>query len=113
LMKALYENDQATVKELLPDQGNPEGDVYDTGLKVVVPDSDSPLKSEAFDKKTQFLKLSEFKQWLEKYHLTGPVWGRRPPPPPGRAPRGGSWPPSGRCSGPSGPCCWRSSSSSC
>jgi ribose transport system substrate-binding protein len=71
LMKALVQNDQATVKEMLPNQGKPDGDIIDTGLKVVVPDKGSPLKAEMFDKKTEFLKLSDFQQWLEKYHLTG------------------------------------------
>jgi ribose transport system substrate-binding protein len=66
LMKALVENDQATVKEMLPNGG----DIYDTGLKVVVPDEDSPLKADMFDKKTEFLKLSEFRKWLEKYRLS-------------------------------------------
>ncbi|HZU36181.1 MAG TPA: substrate-binding domain-containing protein, partial [Gemmataceae bacterium] len=38
LMKALIENDQGTVQKMLPNHGKPEGDIYDTGLKVVVPD---------------------------------------------------------------------------
>jgi len=72
LMKALFEKDQKTIQELLPDKGKkPDGDIFDTGLKVVVPDEGSPLKREMFDPKTQFLKLSEFRQWLAKYHLTG------------------------------------------
>jgi ribose transport system substrate-binding protein len=71
LMKALVQKDQATVKAMLPNQGKPEGDIIDTGLKVVVPDTGSPLKAELFDKKTEFLKLSAFTKWLEKYHLTG------------------------------------------
>lgn len=71
LMKALVQNDQSTIKEILPDLGKPEGDIYDTGIKVVVPDEGSPLKPEMFDKKTQFLKLGEFKKWLAKYNLTG------------------------------------------
>ena len=71
LLRALVQNDQATVKEMFPNQGKPEGDIYDTGIKVVVPDEGSPLKPEMFDKKTEFLKLSTFRQWLEKYHLTG------------------------------------------
>ena len=70
-MKALVEKDQKTINEMLPDKDKPEGDIYDTGLKVVVPDEGSPLKPEVFEKKTQFLKLSEFKQWLKKYNLTG------------------------------------------
>ena len=41
------------------------------GIKVVVPDQGSPLKREMFDKKTEFLKLSDFRRWLEKYNLTG------------------------------------------
>jgi ribose transport system substrate-binding protein len=71
LMKALVEKDEATVKQMLPDQGKPDGDIYDTGLKVVVPDEGSPLKAEMFDKKTEFLKLSDFRKWLDKYKLTG------------------------------------------
>jgi ribose transport system substrate-binding protein len=71
LMKALVQNDQATVKEMLPNQGKPDGDLIDTGLKVVVPDEGSPLKPEMFDKRTEFLKLSAFKKWLDKYNLTG------------------------------------------
>jgi ribose transport system substrate-binding protein len=72
LMKALVEKDQKAIQEMLPDKDKkPDGDIYDTGLKVVVPDEGSPLKPEMFDKKTQFLKLGEFRQWLAKYHLTG------------------------------------------
>ena len=71
LLKALYEKDQATIDKMLPKHGKDEGDLYDTGLKVVVPDEGSPLKASLFDKKTEFLKLSDFKKWLEKYKLTG------------------------------------------
>jgi ribose transport system substrate-binding protein len=71
LLKALVENDEAAIKQMLPNQGQKEGDIYDTGLKVVVPDEGSPLKADMFEKKTQFLKLNEFRKWLEKYKLTG------------------------------------------
>jgi ribose transport system substrate-binding protein len=71
LMKALVEDDQATIKAMFPNLGKPDGNIYDTGIKVVVPDTGSPLKKEMFDKKTEFLKLSEFRQWLKKYNLTG------------------------------------------
>jgi ribose transport system substrate-binding protein len=56
---------------MLPNLGQPDGDIYDTGLKVVVPDEGSPLKAEMFEKKTQFLKLGEFRQWLTEHNLTG------------------------------------------
>jgi ribose transport system substrate-binding protein len=71
LMKALIAKDQTIVHKMLPRLGEPEGDLFDTGLKVVVPDSRSPLKAEMFDKTTQLLKLSDFRQWLDKYNLTG------------------------------------------
>ena len=71
LLKALHEDDQKTIKEMLPNLGQPDGDIYDTGLKVVVPDEGSPLKAEMFESKTQFLRLSEFRKWLTKYNLTG------------------------------------------
>jgi ribose transport system substrate-binding protein len=71
LMKALVEKDDKTIKEMLPNREKPDGDIIDTGLKVVVPDEGSPLKPEMFEKSTQFLKLSEFRKWLDKYKLTG------------------------------------------
>jgi ribose transport system substrate-binding protein len=71
LMKALYENDQKTVQEMFPHHGQPEGDLYDTGLKVVVPNDKSPLKASAFGPKTEFLTLDKFKTWLGKYRLEG------------------------------------------
>src|SRR5205085_11129326 len=55
LLKALVQDDQATIKQILPNKDKPDGDPYDTGLKVVVPDQGSPLKAEMFEKKTQFL----------------------------------------------------------
>jgi ribose transport system substrate-binding protein len=74
LLKALVQNDQDAVAKVVPDQGKkdkPDGDLYDTGIKVVVPDQGSPLKAEMFEKKTQFLPLSAFREWLKKYNLTG------------------------------------------
>ena len=49
----------------------PDGDIYDTGLKVVVPNEDSPLKKDMFGEKTEFLTLAQFREWLSKYNLTG------------------------------------------
>ncbi len=71
VLKALIEKDDATVKEMFPNHGQPGGDIYDTGLKVVVPNEGSPLKADMFDKNTQFLKLDEFQEWLSKNKLTG------------------------------------------
>lgn len=71
LMKALVEDDQATIAEILPNRDAENGDLYDTGLKVVVPDASSPLKADLFNENTQFLTLKEFQDWLQKYGLTG------------------------------------------
>jgi ribose transport system substrate-binding protein len=70
LLKALVVDDQKTVKETLPNLGKDDGDLYDTGLKVVVPDG-SPIVKKGFGEKTEFLKFDEFKAWLDKYKLTG------------------------------------------
>lgn len=67
LMKALVENDQTTVEEILP-QGT---DIHDTGLKLVAPDEGSPLSADLYDEKTQFMTLSEFRAWLDQHHLEG------------------------------------------
>jgi ribose transport system substrate-binding protein len=71
LMKALVQHDQDTIKKMLPRYAEKGGHIYDTGLKVVVPDNNTKLKKEMFDKETEFLTLSEFKEWLKKYNLVG------------------------------------------
>ena len=71
LLKALVEDDNDTVKEMLPKLGEAEGDIYDTGLKVVVPNGETRLKQDMFSSKTEFLTLDAFKEWLDKYNLEG------------------------------------------
>lgn len=70
---AKLKGDQATVDEMFPKMTEPGGNIRDTGLKVVVPDSGSPLTSEMFKDfgpSVEYLKLSDFKAWLKKYNLT-------------------------------------------
>jgi ribose transport system substrate-binding protein len=69
ILKALVEEDQAVIDEMYPNYGKTDGDLYRTGLKMVVPDGETPLKKEMFDPQTEFLRLSEFKEWLKKYNL--------------------------------------------
>ncbi len=78
LMKALVEDDQQTLHEMLPDYDpatksftDPEHDSLTTGLRVVHPDSGSPLAKDMFAADTEFLSLSEFNEWLKAHHLTG------------------------------------------
>jgi ribose transport system substrate-binding protein len=72
ILKALHENDSATLDEIFPHRKEPNGDLYDTGLKVVVPDQGSPLKAEDFEaNSTEFMNFSTFQEWLKKYNLKG------------------------------------------
>ena len=71
LLKALVTEDKATVDAMLPKLGEPDGDIFDTGLKVVVPSAESPLKQDQFPENVQFLLLEDFSAWLEKYGLAG------------------------------------------
>lgn len=69
MMAALLTNDEATQKAMFPDLKAAGGDLYDTGLKLVVPGAQSPLKAEQFSNKTEFLTLEQFNAWLAKYKL--------------------------------------------
>ena len=71
LLKAMHEKNEATVKEMFPkDASEPGHDIYTTGLRVVVPDSKSPIKADMFDAKTvEFMELPAFQAWLAKYEL--------------------------------------------
>jgi ribose transport system substrate-binding protein len=72
VLHALHAGDQAKLDELLPKRKEADGDIHNTGLKVVVPDASSPLKAEHFDaKSTEFMTLSTFQDWLKKYNLQG------------------------------------------
>lgn len=71
LLRALVQDDKETIAKLLPQHGEPGGDVYDTGLKVVVPDGENPLSADMFDKSVEFQDLSTFQKWLAKFGLTG------------------------------------------
>lgn len=73
LLKALLDDDQATIdalKKKLPAASGAEN-VFDTALKVIIPDVGSPLKKEMFRKGVEFHTLTEFKKWLEEYGLAG------------------------------------------
>jgi ribose transport system substrate-binding protein len=70
LLKAMVEDDQATIKQMFPNQGSDNGDVYTTGLRVVVPSAKSAVNESLFDKNVvEFMLLPDFKAWLKKYGL--------------------------------------------
>ena len=70
LLKAMCEENQAVVDEMFPNKEGPEGDIYTTGVRVVVPNDNSPVKAAEFDEKVvEFMTLPEFQTWLNKYNL--------------------------------------------
>ena len=71
VLKAMLADDQATIKEMFPRTGELDGDVYTTGLRVVVPTDSTPVKKELFDEKiVEYMLLHDFRAWLAKYNLT-------------------------------------------
>lgn len=71
LLKAMHEQDDAVIKEMFPNPESEGGDVYTTGLRIVVPDDKSAVKPDLFDAKVvEFMTLPQFKEWLQKYKLT-------------------------------------------
>jgi ribose transport system substrate-binding protein len=70
LLKAMCDEDKAVTDEMFPNMGQPDGDIYTTGLRVVVPDESSSLKADQFDQKiVEFMTLKDFEAWLQKYGL--------------------------------------------
>jgi ribose transport system substrate-binding protein len=57
LLKALAEKDEKTVKEILPD-----GKTRDTGVRIVVPNGNSPVAKEIKD--GDVVTIDEMKKWL-------------------------------------------------
>jgi ribose transport system substrate-binding protein len=71
LLTAMLTDDQSTIKEMFPKAGEPGGDMYTTGLRIVVPSESDLLKPEMFDASiVEFMRLNAFKDWLAKYKLT-------------------------------------------
>jgi ribose transport system substrate-binding protein len=70
LLKAMVKDDQSTIKEMFPNAGKEDGDIYTTGLRVVVPTNQSPVSQSLFDPKiVEYMVLPDFKAWLAKYGL--------------------------------------------
>jgi len=70
MLDALVRDQKDVLAKMLPKHGQPDGDIFDTGLKVVVPSVDSPLNASQFSN-VEFTTLDQFRLWLTKYGLTG------------------------------------------
>ena len=71
LLLAMHQGDDATIKEMFPNAGQPDGDIYTTGLRLIVPDTD-PLVKPADVPGTghETMPLSTFRDWLATYGLS-------------------------------------------
>ena len=70
MLDALVRDQKDALEKMLPNYGKPDGDIFDTGLKVVVPSAESRLNPNHFPG-VEFLTLDKFRLWLNKYSLTG------------------------------------------
>jgi ribose transport system substrate-binding protein len=71
LLLAMQEGDDATIKQMFPHAGQPDGDVHTTGLRLIVPD-DNPLVKPADvpGNGHETMPLSKFRAWLATYGLS-------------------------------------------
>ena len=71
LLLAMHERDEATIADMFPHTGQPDGDIYTTGLRLIVPD-DQPLVKPADvpGEGHEYLPLSKFRDWLATYGLS-------------------------------------------
>jgi len=72
LLLAMHTDDTATLAEMFPNAAGPDGDVFTTGLRVVVPDEKPLLERDQIElaQPFEFLSLSAFRAWLAKYGLS-------------------------------------------
>jgi len=71
LLRAMHTGDEATIKEMFPRRGEPDGDIYATGLRLIVPAGESPLSGEKLEtKNVEVMPLPAFREWLAKYGLS-------------------------------------------
>ena len=72
LLVALIENDAKVLADMFPKKDTENGDIYTTGLRLVVPDENSPVKAEEMPKDIPHERrtLNEFREWLKRYNLS-------------------------------------------
>ena len=80
LLLAMHTDDDAAISEMFPKRGEPGGDIYTTGLRLIIPDAweqdaDAPIKPSDFesaenDGMIEVLSLSAFRKWLAQYGLS-------------------------------------------
>ena len=70
MLKAMLTDDKADLDQLRK-QLPGDKEIFDTPLKVIVPDKNSKLKKEMFPEGVEFHTLGDFQKWLDEYGLSG------------------------------------------
>jgi ribose transport system substrate-binding protein len=71
LLVAMQEGDEATIKDMFPNFGQPDGDIHTTGLRLILPDDDPLVKpADIPGSGHETLPLSKFREWLARYGLS-------------------------------------------
>ncbi len=80
LLLAMHTDDNATINDMFPGLGQPGGDIYTTGLRLIIPDAwaedeNAPIKPADFESAEntdmiEVLSLSAFRKWLAQYGLS-------------------------------------------
>ena len=80
LLLAMHDGQDAVLTEMFPEFGQPEGDKFTTGLRLIIPDAwendeDAPISTKDLESAVsagtlEVLSLSVFREWLKKYGLS-------------------------------------------
>ena len=76
LLRAMHLEDESTIKEMFPDRGGADGDIFTTGLRLIVPEGPTPLiegetgAAPGDRKNVEVMRLPAFREWLAKYGLS-------------------------------------------
>jgi ribose transport system substrate-binding protein len=71
LLLAMHSGDEATIGEMFPARGQPGGDVFTTGLRLIVPDEGALVKpDDAAAVPHEYMPLSTFRAWLAAHGLS-------------------------------------------
>jgi ribose transport system substrate-binding protein len=80
LLLAMHDGQDAVLTEMFPEFGQPEGDKFTTGLRLIIPDAwendeDAPISKKDLESAVsagtlEVLSLSVFREWLKKYGLS-------------------------------------------
>lgn len=71
LLLAMHDGDSATIGEMFPRLGEPDGDVFTTGLRLIVPDTNPLIRpADVPGDGHEFLPLSTFREWLAAHGLS-------------------------------------------